>query len=346
VGIFSERDLLLRAAQAPAGWQQRPVAEWMTRNPRTIQAGDSLEQAMAMMEQLRIRHLPVMADDRVVGLLTARDLMHRRTEYLNRVVEERTRELRQANERLQERDAELRLHMVVAGRLQERLLPAQLPSLPAIECHAHYEPLDPLGGDHYDFARPDPQHLGLWIADASGHSIPAAMVAIMACTAFAQAAHHDLDPAAVLARMNRHLHGLTGEHFVTGFYGVFDCTTRRLTYANAGHPFPYRYSVRSGTCQPLTAHGLMLGVLADVTYEVAQVQLESGDRLLFYTDGVIEGFGQDGQPFGAERLQAFLQDNGSQSARSLTERLADHLAAFRGSRPANDDLTIVAAEIR
>jgi serine phosphatase RsbU (regulator of sigma subunit) len=318
----------------------------MTRDPRTITPGSSWEDAMALLERFHVRHLPVVEKGQLVGVLTARDLMARRADYLNRLVEERTRELRQANERLQERDAETRLHMMVAGRLQMRLLPGQAPRLPEIECYAHYAPLDPLGGDHYDFAQPDPRHLGILIADASGHSIPAAMVAIMARTAFATASREGLSPAAVLSTMNQNLHGLTGEHFVTAFYGIFDRQSRLLTYANAGQPFPYCYHATPGKCEPLVAHGLMLGILPDSQYDEHHLQLSAGDKLLFYTDGVVDCVGEQDQAFGVGRLEAHLQEHGKQSARSLAQTLAHALTAFRGSRPPLDDLTILAAEIR
>jgi serine phosphatase RsbU (regulator of sigma subunit)/CBS domain-containing protein len=346
VGIFSERDLLRHAGEAPPGWRQRPVADWMTPDPWTIGPDATWQQALSLMETLHIRHVPVVEDGRLIGLVTARDLSAWYSEHLNRTVEERTRELREANERLQERDAELRLHMAVAGRLQARLLPNGSPALPEIDCATHYEPLDALGGDYYNYAQPDGRHLGLLIADASGHSIPAAMVAIMAHTAFTAATRTMIGPAAVLAAMNRHLHGLTGEHFVTAFYAVFDRTTRRLTYANAGHPFPYRCAGPTGRCEPLVARGLMLGVMKDTQYEEHTLPLEPGDRLLFYTDGLLEALGEDSRPFGSARVEACLRENSRESAPILARRMAECVSAYRGSQPARDDLTVLVAAVR
>jgi serine phosphatase RsbU (regulator of sigma subunit)/CBS domain-containing protein len=344
-GIFTERDLLHHVSLAPADWQ-RPISDWMTADPWTIGPDSTWEQTLSLMETLRIRHVPVVEDGRIIGIVTARGLMDHYTDYLNRVVAERTRELREANERLQQRDAELRLHMTVAGRLQTRLLPAEPPEWPGVAWATHYQPVDPLGGDYYDFARPGDGQFGVLIADASGHSIPAAMVAIMARTAFAASARTTVSPAAVLTAMNRRLYGLTGEHFVSAFYAVYDRQTRRLTYANAGHPFPLRYDSARGVVAPLHATGLLLGIMAESTYDESAITLAPGDRLLFYTDGVVDqAGGDDGQPFGQDRLIAALAANADQSPLTLTHRLADALAAHQGDRPVQDDMTILAAAV-
>lgn len=345
VGIFTERDLLWHAAAAPPGWRQRPVADWMTPNPRTIHSRASWETAMALLDEMRVRHLPVVDDGRLVGLVAARDLIAHRARYLDQIVQARTRELQLANQQLEERDQEQRLHLSMAGRLQARLLPERPPALAEIVCAAHYSPLHPLGGDHYDFAQPTPRQLGILIADASGHGIPAAMVAIMTRAAFANSAHRTHSPGQVLSDLNRGLHGLTGEHFVTAFYGVFDADRRSFTFANAGHPFPYRYTAASGECQPLVARGLLLGVFPDGDYQDQQVQLEAGDRLLFYTDGVVDCLGADEQAFGSARLIDYLQRHGGEPADMLVKGLAEQLARFRGGRAQSDDLTLLAAAV-
>jgi serine phosphatase RsbU (regulator of sigma subunit)/CBS domain-containing protein len=345
-GIFTERDMLRRACGAAPGWGERPVSEWMTRDPWTITPDASWEQAVSTMETLHVRHLPVVEEERVVGVLSARALMENNTVYLNQLVAERTKELREAYERLQQRDRELQAHMAVAARLQQRLLPGKPPTLPDMDWAGHYQPLDPLGGDYYDFAQPDDRHVGVLIADASGHSIPAAMVAIMARTAFTTVAPTTDRTDEVLAGMNEQLHGLTGEHFVTAFYGVLDRKSRLLTFANAGHPYPIVYRHLSQSCEPLAAHGVMLGILPDTRYDVHHVQLNPHDKLLFYTDGVVDCRSETDEPLGVQRLEAFLKEHGRQPVRELLQALAAHLTEYRGARNANDDMTLLAAEVK
>src|SRR5205823_2543496 len=152
------------------------------------------------------------------------------------------------------RDAEMMYNLRAAGRLQNRLLlPTAPPDWPELRWGVHYAPLDHLGGDLYDFAHPGPDHLGFLIADASGHSIPAAMVAIMSRIAFSGAARSTVRPGEVLTAMNAGLQGLSDERFVTAFYGVYDRRTRALSYASAGHPYPPRWSARTGEAQPPVA---------------------------------------------------------------------------------------------
>src|SRR5258707_1300490 len=194
--------------------------------------------------------------------------MARRNEHLNRMVEERTVELQRLYDEVSARDSELRQNMVVAGRLQTRLLlPNAPPGWPEIRWGIHYAPLDPLGGDYYDFTVSGDRHMGLLIADASGHSIAAAMVAIMARFAFAEVVRQTIRPAEVLRFMNRRLQGLTDERFVTAFYGVLDRETREFRYANAGHLPALRCSPGEGRVEELATRGLMLGIMPDAVYE-------------------------------------------------------------------------------
>ena len=180
LGIFTDRDLLRRVGVAASGWQLLPVSAWMTREAISIAPEAGWDEAAGMLERHRIRHLPVIERGKVIGLISSRLLMSRRTEYLNRRVEHRTRELQTAYDELLSRDAEIRHNMRAAGRLQTRLLlPRTPPDWPELHWGIHYAPLDHLGGDYYDLSPVGSDSLGILIADASGHSIAAGMVAIM-----------------------------------------------------------------------------------------------------------------------------------------------------------------------
>lgn len=346
VGIFTERDLLRRVAVAEPGWQALPVSAWMTTEPHTIGPEVGWEGALRMMEQLRVRHLPVVEAGRVIGLISPRLLVASREEYLNREVEERTRELRQLNEHLLARDSEIRHNLRAAGRLQNRLLlPNRPPDWPDLRWSVHYAPLDHLGGDYYDLALPDPDHIGILIADASGHGIAAAMVAIMSRIAFTEASGQTIRPGEILTVMNQRLQGLADERFVTAFYGVLNRRTKVLTYATAGHPYPFRYSARDRTVHPLPGQGFLLGIMPDEVYREREVALEPGDRLCFYTDGLVEARNEIGEAFGNDRLRGCLGVCGGQSADELREAILAAQNEFRGSSPLTDDVTLVVGEL-
>jgi serine phosphatase RsbU (regulator of sigma subunit) len=346
-GIFTERDLLRIAPDAPHGWRQRPVADWMTRNPHTIAPDTGWEEAAALMEQLHVRHLPVVEGGRTVGIVSARQLIAHRTGHLNRLVEERTWEQQRLTEQLLERDRQTQRNLLAAGRLTQRLLlPAAKPDWPELTWAVYFRPLDPLGGDYYDFAQPDGRHLGVLIADASGHSIPAAVVAIMTRLAFAEAGRDSTRPGEVLAALNARLHGLADERYVSAFYGVYDRVLRRFTYANAGHPPPLHFDARARAYRPLEGRGFLLGIVPGAVYEEQSVELAPGDRLCLYTDGVTESRNPAGELFGIARLETALIGVGRGGVEGVLKRVVEELTAFRGERPAGDDLTLVVAEVR
>ena len=130
IGIFTERDLLRRVADAVVGWRNYPVTAWMTKNPHTIAPDVGWEEAVQMMSTRKVRHMPVIENDLVVGILSTRMLMARRAEHLNAEVAERTEALQQANNALLARDQETLHNMRAAGRLQKQLLPQQPPRCP------------------------------------------------------------------------------------------------------------------------------------------------------------------------------------------------------------------------
>jgi serine phosphatase RsbU (regulator of sigma subunit) len=346
VGIFTERDLLRRVAEADPGWRDLPVSEWMTPNPHTVNPDLGWEEVTALIERLRVRHLPVIDNGRVIGIISTRMLMGRRQEYLNRQIEEQTRELRLANDELMARDADLRYSLRAASRFQTRLLLPSAPpnDWPELRWGVHFAPLDHLGGDYYDIARPDPNHLGFLIADASGHSIAAMMVAIISRAAFAEVAGTTLSPGAVLTAMNERLQGLADERFVTAFYGVLDRRDWTLTYANAGHPYPLLRKA-TGEVVSLSAQGFMLGIMPGEQYREKSVQLSPGDKLCFYTDGVIEARNEIGDTFGTERLMGCLTTHGKEPSAQLSASILTCQTAFRGTNPLSDDVTLVMAEL-
>lgn len=345
-GIFTDRDLLKRVGLATPGWREAPVSNWMTTRPHTIEPHVGWDEAVERMGKLRVRHLPVIENGRVIGIISARMLMSRRTEYLNRRVEERTSELRGLNDQLLSRDAEILQYLRAAGRLQTKvMLPQSPPDWPHLRWAIHYAPLDHLGGDYYDFATPDSEHLGILIADASGHSIPAALVAILARFAFTQAAFKTQHPGDVLSAMNRYLHELIEERFVTAFYGVLDRGTGVFRYATAGHPPPLLLEAKSGQVRTLTASGFLLGIMPDEVYVPREVQLLPGDKMLFYTDGLVEARNEIGELYGNPRLEACLKTYGRATSAELLAQVLACQREFCGAEPLTDDLTIVIAEV-
>ncbi len=339
VGIFSERDLLRRVVTAVPGWRDYPVSDWMTADPYSISPDMGWDEAVGQLSKLGVRHLPVIEDNHIIGLVSARGLMNRRSEHLDRVIGETTYTIREANEELLARDTDLRQSLRTAGRLQAKLmLPKAPPDWPELQWAVHYEPVDHLGGDYYDYALPGTEHLGLLIADASGHSIAAAMVAIMTRIAFSEVSSRTTSPGEVLNALNARLLGVADERFVTAFYGVLDRNTRTLKYAAAGHPDPYLIDGRTGEVRALTTRGFLLGIMPDEIYAECEVTVQPGDRIVFFTDGVTESRNSIGELFGNERLKACLRP---EDPTAIVNCIIESQRAFCDGEPVTDDVTIV-----
>ena len=307
LGIFTERDLLRRIVEANPGWRDLPVSTWMTSKPHAVGPDLSWEEITALMDRLRVRHLPVVENDRVIGIISTRMLMNQRTEHLDQQIKTRTRTLHEVVDAADRSRFRTALQSPPASQLQTRLLlPQAPPNWPELRWGIHFAPLDHLGGDYYDITHPDSDHLGFLIADASGHSIAAMMVAIISRMAFREVARTTASPGAVLTAMNDRLQGLADERFVTAFYGVLNRKTWALTFANAGHPHPLHRTAASGEMRTLPTTGFLLGIVPGEQYREQTVQLAPGDQVCFYTDGLIEARNEIGDTFGFERLQGML----------------------------------------
>jgi sigma-B regulation protein RsbU (phosphoserine phosphatase) len=132
---------------------------------------------------------------------------------------------------------------------------------------------------------------------------------------------------------------------VTAFYGVLNRRSWVLTYANAGHPYPLRRVAATGEVQALSATGFMLGIMPGEQYREKTVQLASGDRLCFYTDGLIEARNEIGETFGVDRLTRCLATHGNEAAPKVAADVLACQQSFRGTESLGDDVTLVVAEL-
>jgi sigma-B regulation protein RsbU (phosphoserine phosphatase) len=236
----------------------------------------------------------------------------------------------------------------VVADLQRLLLPKHLPRIPTLELATHYQTSRWAGGDYYDlFALPDDKW-GLLIADTSGHGTPAAvMMAITHSIAHTYPGAPD-PPSRLLSFVNHHLatrYTTEIESFVTAFYGIYDPHRRELVYASAGHNPPRLLRAEDAAIVALDhARSLPLGVVAEEGYEEHTQALRPGDQLLFYTDGITEAVDPEGQFFGTERLDAILGRRYGAMPDLVAAVLAE-LKRFTAGRPAEDDRTLLAAQV-
>lgn len=236
----------------------------------------------------------------------------------------------------------------VVANIQRSLLPARLPKIATMDLAAHYQPAHRAGGDYYDFFALPEGKWGIFIADVSGHGTPAAV--FMAVTHCIAHTHPGLPmpPSTVLDYLNHHLatrYVNLSETFVTAFYGIYDPTGRTLTYSCAGHNPPRVKRCQDGSLLSLDgATGLPLGIVPESRYEDKIQQLQTGDQIIFYTDGITEAHNPQGQMFGTGRLDLVLE-NCTLQARALLDTLMQSVEEFAAGHPADDDRTIIVARI-
>lgn len=202
-----------------------------------------------------------------------------------------------------------------------------------------------LGGDCYDFLPLPGNRLALAIGDASGKSLPAAlMIANVQSSLRTAAAFLGNEPSAVLETVNRQVHTASlADRFATVFYGVFDAATRTLRYANGGHNPPLVIR-RDGSVAWLDSASLPLGIFRESTYEESTVQLQPGDTVIAYTDGVIEAVNPSGKEWGVEGIRKAAVESKAQHADELVDAIFTSLDEFSQGRQ-TDDATIIVARV-
>ncbi len=234
----------------------------------------------------------------------------------------------------------------LARQVQQRLLPRIFPMVPGYAFAARCDPARQVGGDFYDVLLLDADCFGVVIADISDKGMPAALFMALTRSLLLAEARRERSPRVVLTNVHRLLLEL-GESsmFATVFYGVIDATTRRLTYVRAGHDRPLL--LRGGAALPLGGEGTLLGLLDMENLRLSEehISLAPGDKLVLYTDGLIDVLASDGKSYGLGRLTAWLQAHAHLSADELCAETFAHLAAYRGSADQYDDMTTLVVEV-
>lgn len=248
---------------------------------------------------------------------------------------DRTEELRRAHGKL-DRD------LAYLARLQQALLPKDVPDIPGTRASLRYQPSERSGGDYYDFFPLPDGRFGILLADISGHgTATAVLMAITHAIAhlYPRAAAR---PSSLLGFLNRNLaarYTAGTNTFVTAFHAIYDPPRRRLSYALAGHPAPRL--LRDGEITPLDrGRGPPLGIWVTQRYADATVELRPGDDLVLFTDGITEARDPDGRVFGEERLDAALRPD--DDVDRVVDSLSSAVTDFAGARRSEDDWTILA----
>ncbi len=236
--------------------------------------------------------------------------------------------------------------MEIARQVQSQLLPQRRPHLNTLEYAGRCLQARAVGGDYFDYLDSQPGRLGLVLADVSGKGISAALLmANLQANLRSQYAVAAGDLRQLLRSVNRLFFESTApRHYATLFLGDYDDATRRLRYGNCGHNPPLILRV-GGEVQTLEVTAAAVGLLDDWDCGVEEVQLDAGDLLVFYSDGVTEAVSDDGEEFGEERLLEAVRACHDRPASELLERVVDRVRVWSGVEQ-EDDLTLVLARVR
>jgi phosphoserine phosphatase RsbU/P len=248
-----------------------------------------------------------------------------------------------AGKRALDRDeqlASLHQELEVAKRIQLSILPASFPVSEHFTVAARYVPMTAVAGDFYEFLPTSGPTAGLLVADVSGHGVPAALIASMVKMATSAQRQHAASPERLLAGVNEALCGSTQGQFVTAAYVYLDAERGELSYAAAGHP--PMLLLRDGQVCWIEENGLVLGVLSSAAYSSTKQTLRKGDRLLLYTDGVIEAANGGEEEFGQERLGRLLTASAGRTAEEMADLILSTVQDWASTQ--TDDLTVVVCD--
>ena len=250
---------------------------------------------------------------------------------------------RRLEQEMRERE-HLEQELRVARRIQQASLPMEVPTLEGWQITPYYQPAREVGGDFYDFFELEDGRVGVVVGDATGKGVSAALVAAATSSmvrAVAQALGSS-SPGEVLAQVNETLVArIPSNMFVTCFYAVLDPESAGLRYANAGHDLPYLRGRSSNDAEELSARGMPLGLMPEMSYEEKETVIDAGDSVLFYSDGLVEAHDpQRHQMFGFPRLRALVAGNAEK--RSFVTLLIAELYSFTGEEwEQEDDITLL-----
>ena len=269
---------------------------------------------------------------------------------LSRTIEKAIEEIEFVRKSQQEHTqlVSIKSDLAVAGEIQQAILPQKFPPIEEmadmVDLFATMTPAKEVGGDFFDFFKIDEKRLGFVIADVSGKGVPASIFMAVSRTLLRATGMRGIDTNECLNYVNNMLcHESIDSMFVTVFYGIYNTETGLVEYTNAGHNPPY--VVRAdGTVDALPmSENIVAGMFDDFTFTQSTLQLDKGDMLVLFTDGVTEAFNTSGEMFDEKGLETTLENKGAgKSSHDICQEILKDVNDFSGKEPQSDDITLMA----
>jgi sigma-B regulation protein RsbU (phosphoserine phosphatase) len=328
------------------------VVGWVAKNVEPVIIGDVSKDTRYMNARDATRAeivVPLLVEEKIVGVInlesdnldafTQDDLDRIKTFGSQAAISIERAKLHR--ELLEKRRLEAELEL--ARRIQKTFLPDRLPEIPGYDVSAINLPSEEVSGDYYDIINVADGQWGIVIADVFGKGIPASLVMASFRASVLAEIRNNYSISTILSKVNRLIwESVEPERCVTACYGVLDARAGVMTYSNAGHLYPL--IIRKNRVLRLDRGGMLLGVLKDVAYEEARIHLESGDLLLFFTDGLTEAENRHDEPFGEDRLIELARSTLDLPCSDIVKRIHEEISDFSGGNLI-DDFTLLTIKV-
>ncbi len=235
----------------------------------------------------------------------------------------------------------LQSEIEIAATIQRNLLPKEGPLFRGVSFSAHFEPTTSIGGDYYDVFNIDKTRLAVAIGDVSGHGLSTGLVMAMVKAAMTTLVEEGADEVSLFRRLNELVYRSTERRaFMTLAFTIFDLERGTIRHTNAGHLYPYLLRANERP-MGIEVPSLPLGVRSEISTRTAEVELREGDAIVYLSDGIVEAQDESGDPFGFDQLEALLASAEDRSPSGIRDRILDAVARHAGTRPADDDRTVM-----
>lgn len=236
----------------------------------------------------------------------------------------------------------------IAKDVQQKLLPQNAPAIENLDYFGVCLPADAVGGDYFDYFKINKEETAFAIGDITGHGLSSALLmAGLVGFVRSNAIVYNDDLKEFMGHVNELMCGSTdGSRFATFFYSVYNVTSKTLHFVNAGHNPPLLYNSKTKVFKELKTDGFIIGGISSFKYKDASTNLNDGDILLYYTDGITEAFNLKDEQFDVDRLKKIIEENYALSSKDICDKIIEAVKKHSEGREQADDMTLLAIKIK